>query len=145
MFKHILVPTDGSDITQSAIPTILQFAKDIGAKVTAVHVAPQFHVFTYQTEMLEDTRDQFARDCAAHAKVFLANVEAPARALGLDCDCLLMESDRPHEALIQAADERGCDLIAMASRANRGVKALLLGSETHKVLVNSEIPVLVFR
>lgn len=145
MFKHLLLPIDGSQLSEAAIQKGVQFAKSLNAKVTGFYVMPEFHVFTYRTEMLEDTKEEFARDCRAHADQFLAVIEKAAKAAGVACDTALATSDYPYEAIIKAAEEKSCDLIMMASHGRRGVQGLLLGSETHKVLTHSKIPVLVYR
>jgi nucleotide-binding universal stress UspA family protein len=145
MFKHILLPTDGSKLSEVAIRKGVDFAKSIGAKVTGFHVMPQFHVFTYRTEMLEDTREEFARDSRVHAEKYLALVQEAAKAAGIPCETASIASDHPYEAIIEAAKKRGCDLIMMASHGRKGVQGMLLGSETHKVLTHSRIPVLVYR
>lgn len=145
MFKHLLLPTDGSQLSEAAIHKGVQFAKSINAKVTGFYVLPEFHLFTYRTEMLEDTKEQFARDSRAHAEQFLAVIEKAAKAAGVACDTAFATSDHPHEAIIQAAAEKGCDLIVMASHGRKGVQGILLGSETHKVLTHSTLPVLVYR
>lgn len=145
MFKHLLLPTDGSQLSEAAIQKGVQFAKSINAKVTGFYVMPEFHVFTYRTEMLEDTKEEFAKDCRAHADQFLAVIEKAAKAAGVACDTALATSDHTYEAIIKAAEEKSCDLIMMASHGRRGVQGLLLGSETHKVLTHSKIPVLVYR
>jgi nucleotide-binding universal stress UspA family protein len=145
MFKHILLPTDGSKLSEVAIHKAVDFAKSIGAKVTGFHVIPQFHVFTYRTEMLEDTKEEFARDSRAHAEKYLAVIQDAAKQAGIRCETASTTSDHPYEAIIQAAETRGCDLIMMASHGRRGVQGILLGSETYKVLTHSRIPVLVCR
>jgi nucleotide-binding universal stress UspA family protein len=145
MFKHILLPTDGSDASKSAIRDCIALAKDIGAEVTGLHVMPEFHVFTYQTEMLEDTKEQFARVSIEQAAKYLAEIELAAKEAGVNCDTLYVTSDDPYEAIIKAAQDKRCDLITMASHGRKGVKGLLLGSETQKVLTHSQIPVLVYR
>jgi nucleotide-binding universal stress UspA family protein len=145
MFKHLLLPTDGSELSDVAIKKGVQFAKTINAKITGIHVIPEFHVFTYRTEMLEDTREQYAKDSRAHAQQYLAVIETAAREAGVMCDTAYATSDQPYEVIIKTAVERGCDLIMMASHGRRGVQALLIGSETHKVLTHSKIPVLVYR
>ena len=145
MFKHILIPTDGSQLSQAAIQAGAQFARAINAKVTAFYAMPEFHMLTYQTEMLTDTRQEFAKDCKAHADRFLAVVAQAAKAAGVPCETALQTSDHPYEAIIATAKEKGCDLIMMASHGRSGVQAFLLGSETQKVLTHSGIPVLVFR
>ena len=145
MFKHLLLPTDGSALSEAAVRMGIRFAKSIDAKVTGFHAMPKFRVFTYRTEMLEDTKDEFARDSRAHAQKYLAVVEQAAREAGVTCDTAHATSDHPYEAIIQAAEENGCDLIMMASHGRSGMEGLLLGSETHKVLTHCRIPVLVYR
>jgi len=145
MFKHLLLPTDGSQLSEAAIQSGVQFAKSINAKVTGFYAMPQFHVFTYRTEMLADSKEEFAKDCKAHADRFLGVVLEAPKAAGVPCETALATSDHPYEAIIAMAEEKGCDLIMMASHGRRGVQGFLLGSETHKVLTHSKIPVLVFR
>ena len=145
MYKHLLLPTDGSTISAAAIQTSITFAKGINAKVTGITVTPEYQVFTYQTEMLEDTRQKFAKDSKAHASQYLAVIEEAAKAAGVACEIIHVVSNHPHEAIIKTAKEKGCDLITMASHGRAGVPALLIGSETQKVLAHSRIPVLVFR
>ena len=145
MFKHLLLPTDGSALSKAAIERGLQFAKSMQAKVTGVYVMPQFHVLAYQAEMLADTEQEFAADCKAHAEQYLAVIGQAAREAGVECSTVAAASDHPFEAIIQTAQDRACDLIVMASHGRRGMRGLLLGSETHKVLTHSRIPVLVLR
>ena len=145
MFKHILLPTDGSAASEEAIRKGIQFAKEIGAQVTGFHVTPEFHIFTYQAEMLEDTREEFRKDSEEQARKFLGAIEAAAREACVPCDVAFTASDHPYEALIEAARENKCDLIAMASHGRKGIRGLLMGSETQKVLTHSTLPVLVYR
>ena len=145
MFKHVLLPTDGSELSEAAIKEGVQFAKGVNAKVTGFSVMPEFHVVTYKTEMLEDTKGEFARNSKADADQFLAVVEKTAKAAGVACDVDVATSDNPYEAIIKAAKDKGCDLIMMASHGRKGMQGLLLGSETNKVLTHSKIPVLVYR
>ena len=145
MFKHLLLPTDGSKLSEAAIRKGIEFAKGNHARVTGLSVIPQFHVFTYHTEMLEDTREQYAKDSQAHAEQYLKVIETQARAAGVPCDTVTQTSDHPYEAIIKTARETGCDLIMMASHGRKGVQAALIGSETQKVLTHCEVPVLVYR
>jgi nucleotide-binding universal stress UspA family protein len=145
MFKQILFPTDGSPMSESAMLTCMAFAKSIGARVTALHVMPEFHVLTVNAEMIEDTRDQYLSDTEQRGRQALAVIEAGAREAGVECETVLRRADDPYKEILDVARDRGCDLIAMASHGYRGVKAMLLGSETQKVLVHSMIPVLVLR
>jgi nucleotide-binding universal stress UspA family protein len=145
MFKHVLLPTDGSPQSEAAIQQGIALAKETHARVTGIHVVPEFHVVTYRTDMLEDTREQYAKDSQAKAAKILQSVENAARAAGVKCDTVCTVSDEPYEAIIRTAEEKGCDLIAMASHGHKGIKALLLGSETQKVLTHSHQPVMVLR
>ncbi|TFW18949.1 universal stress protein [Massilia arenosa] len=145
MFRHLLLPTDGSAAAGRALSDALQFARDAGARVTILHVVPEFHVFTYKTDMLEDTRAEFLRDSEAHATRLLEQAAAQARTAGVPCETRMARSDQPHEAITAAAREGGCDLIAMATHGLGGLRGMLIGSVTQKVLSTSLIPVLVYR
>ena len=145
MFKHLLLPTDGSPLSERAVLEGLRLARGSRARITAIHVVPEFHVLTYHVDMLEDNRDEFLADCKRQAEKFLAFVDKAAREEGVLCDTLMRVSDHPYEAIIDVAQSQGCDLIVMASHGQRGAKARLLGSETTKVLTHSAIPVLVYR
>ncbi|MDO9237434.1 MAG: universal stress protein [Aquabacterium sp.] len=145
MFKHVLLPTDGSPQSEAAIQQGIELAKETHARVTGIHVVPEFHVFTYRTDMLEDTREQYAKDSQAKAAKILQSIENAARAAGVPCDTVCVTSDEPYEAIIRTADEQGCDLIAMASHGHKGIKGFLVGSETQKVLTHSHRPVMVLR
>ena len=145
MFKHILLPTDGSPVSETAIRRGVEFARSLGARITGFYVVPEFHVFTYRTSTRPDAQEEVARDARAHADRYLGLIEQTARAAGVDCATAYATGDQPYEAIIKAAGTHGCDVIVMASHGRRGVQGLLLGSETHKVLTHSKIPVLVFR
>ena len=145
MFKHILMPTDGSPLSELAIRKGMEFANSGNARVTGFCVVPAFHVFTYKTEMLEDTEKEYAKDSRAHAEENLAVVAKAAKAAGVQCDTTYVINDRPYEAIVKAAEEKGCDLILMASHGRSGMSGVLLGSETQKVLTHTGIPVLVYR
>jgi nucleotide-binding universal stress UspA family protein len=145
MFKHLLLPTDGSKLSEAAIRKGIELAKDNQARVTGLSVIPEFHVFTYHTEMLEDTREQYAKDSRAHAAQYLQVIERQAREAGVPCDTVTATSDHPYEAIIKTAKDSGCDLIMMASHGRKGLQATLIGSETQKVLTHCDVPVLVYR
>ncbi len=145
MFKHLLLPTDGSGLSEAAVRKGLLLAKEQQARVTALHVVPKFHVLTYHTVMLEDTREEYVAACAAEAQRILAEVVRAAHEQDIVCSAQSATHDHPYEAIIAAAADAGCDLIVMASHGRRGLKGLLLGSETQKVLTHSTIPVLVLR
>ena len=145
MFKRILLPTDGSDASRRAILSGVAFARSIGAEVVGMTAIPEFHTFTADTGMLEQTRDQYEQASRARGQRLLDEVAAAAQDAGVPCNVVQMVSDDPYEAIVSTARDRQCDLIAMASHGRRGIKGVLLGSVTQKVLVHSLIPVLVHR
>jgi len=145
MFKHILLPTDGSELSEAAIQKGIQFAKSINAEVTGFHVILPFHVFSLRMGILEDTKEQYERQSKDQAEQFLGVIKKAAEKAGVTCATDYVTSSHPHEMIIKAAEKKGCDLIMMASHGRRGLQGLLIGSETHKVLTHTKIPVLVFR
>jgi len=145
MFKNILIATDGSELALKAVEHGIALAKSIGAKVTVVTVSLPFHVFTLDPLVVEDTADQYKKRMQDHASKLLGSVAGAAKAAGIACETVQVEHEHPYRAIIDTATSRGCDLITMASHGRRGVSALLLGSETVKVLTHSKIPVLVHR
>jgi nucleotide-binding universal stress UspA family protein len=145
MFKHLLVPTDGSALSDAAIQMAVTLATESGAKVTGLHVIPEFHVLAYGTEMIADTEDQFIQVTRQHADNYLLVVTKAATQAGVECDTVTRNHAHPYEAIISVAAQRSCDLIVMASHGRGGMRALLLGSETLKVLTHCRIPVLVVR
>ena len=145
MFKHLLLPTDGSPLSEAAIKKGVQFAKGINARITGFYVMPELRAFTYRTEMPEEGEEEFAKGGRVDAGQFLAVIERAAKAAGVACDTDVATSGHPYEAIIKAAEEKSCDLIVMASHGRRGVQGALLGSETQKVLTHSKLPVLMYR
>jgi nucleotide-binding universal stress UspA family protein len=145
MYSHILIPTDGSGLSETAVKQGIAFARAVGARATGITVSIPFHVFTFDPVMVSDTAAQYEEECAERAKKYLGFVRDTAAAAGVSCDTLHVVAEHPYEAIINAASERGCDLIFMASHGRRGMAALVLGSETTKVLTHSKIPVLVCR
>jgi nucleotide-binding universal stress UspA family protein len=145
MFKHILVPTDGSAFSEAAIQMAVGLAAVHEAKVTGLHVMPEFHILAYGAQTLIDTEEQFARHAQQHAEAYLAVLDQAAAQANVEFDTIAVTDTRPYEAIIDAATKRSCDLIVMASHGRSGMGALLLGSETQKVLMHSQIPVLVVR
>ena len=145
MFKHILLPTDGSPLSEIAIERGIGLAKTIDARVTGLHVIEPFHLFFGGAEMMNDTQEQYEKESLVHAQKYLDSLTAAAKQAGVSCDCVTEKSSHPYEVIIGAAEKRGCDLIVMASHGRRGIRGLLLGSETIKVLTHTKIPVLVLR
>lgn len=147
MFKHILVPTDGSTLSADAALRAVDFAKATGAKLTFFYAQPEYPAQFFGEGALIDptTPQQFAKAAEAAASEILQQCEAMAKQAGVDCARATETSEVPYEAIINAAQLHGCDLIFMASHGRRGLTGLLLGSETQKVLTHSKIPVLVYR
>ena len=147
MFKHILVPTDGSALSDSTVARAVSFAKETGARITFFYSQPDFPMPIYGEGALIDptTPEQFAKSAASEAEAILGKARSAAEAAGVACDSDTAVNEVPYEAIIDAADRHGCDLIFMASHGRRGIAGLLLGSETQKVLTHSKTPVLVYR
>ena len=147
MFKHILVPSDGSPLSQAAVEKAVAFAKEAGARITFFYAqptppVPYYGVGTGANWRLPDTYNELAK---RQADEILEHAASACRLAGVTCQMLSLTSDVPHTAIIDAATQSGCDLIFMASHGRRGLSALLLGSETTKVLAHASIPVLVYR
>lgn len=145
VYRHILIPTDGSQLSEDAIRQGVALAKSLGAKVTGITVFPPFRVFAAEPMMIPDTPAQYRMDCDALAGKYLGVVEDAAKTAGVPCEVTPLTHEHPYQAIIDTATTKGCDLIFMASHGRRGVAALVLGSETTKVLTHSKIPVLVCR
>jgi nucleotide-binding universal stress UspA family protein len=145
MYKHLLVPTDGSPLSDYAVDQALQLASALGARVTLFTVIEPFHVFALLPEQVADTREAYDRHAKVAADDRLRKAMDKAAAAGVAHETTVSTSEDPHAAIIAAAGSNGCDLIAMASHGRRGVNALVLGSVTAKVLTHSQLPVLVYR
>jgi len=145
MFKHILLPTDGAELSAAAIQQGIRFAKSIGAKVTGLCVMPLQHTVFYHEKISKEALEEVAQRFKEQAETFLAPIENGAKKAGVACDIVYERNDSPYDSIIRVAEQKGCDLIMMASHGRKGVEALLLGSETQKVLTHSKIPVLVYR
>lgn len=148
MFKHLLVPTDGSPLSQLAVGRAVAFAREAGARITFFCAEQPFpSTMYYGMGAIFDahTPVRFHEEVDGVARDILAAAESEAAAAGVECATLALVSAEPYEGIIEAAQRSGCDLIFMASHGRRGVGALLLGSETQKVLTHSTIPVLVYR
>ena len=147
MFKHILVPTDGSKLSVKTIKQAVKFAKSVGAKITGFYATPEFGSTYYGDGYIlrAPSANAYAEASEKQARKCLSTVEVEADVEKVPCEVLHVVSDSPYEAIIEAARKKKCDLIFMASHGRRGLSGLVLGSETHKVLIHSKIPVLVCR
>ncbi|MCL4766664.1 MAG: universal stress protein [Hyphomicrobiaceae bacterium] len=145
MYKHILVPTDGTDLSRHAILCSLELAKAIGARVTVLRVSGKpAHLVVLGleiTDLSEETRARIRREIEDH----FAWVHGEAAARGVACETRRVESEHPWKGIVETADAQGSDLIAMASYGRAGMTAKLIGSETQRVLAHSRVPVLVYR
>ena len=145
VFKQILVPTDGSPLSRLAIEPAIALARSFSAGVTGITVSTPYHVLSADPVMVADTEEQYTRDCAKRAERDLAPIKEATQAAGLQYTGVHAYNDRVHEAIIGTAARNGCDLVVIASHGRKGAGALLLGSETTKVLTHSKVPVLVVR
>ncbi len=145
MYANILIATDGSELAGKAVQDGIALAKRIGAKATVLTVSPPFHIFTTDTQMIEDTPTQYQVRMQKHTEIILVAAASAAHAAGVACETVHVEHEHPYRAIIDTAGSKGCDLIVMASHGRRGISAIVLGSETVKVLTHSKIPVLVHR
>jgi len=149
MFRNILVPTDGTELSRTATLRAVELARKEGAWITFLHVLPERPTSFFGGEggmFVEQTSpEDFDAQVNKEIDVFLADAETAARASDVPFERVIRRGSSPHEAIIAEATARGCDLILMASHGREGMKALVLGSETQKVLANSKIPVLVYR
>lgn len=142
MFKHILVPTDGSDLSGRAVDLALQLAKSVGAKVSGVHVIVHSSSIAHG---LGDTMLPLQNLAKQAAAAFLKEFGERASKSGVPHDAFHVTGESAWEEIVRVATERNCDLICMASHGRRGLGAVLLGSETVKVLTYAKVPVLVSR
>ena len=146
MFKHILIPTDGSELSQKAIRTGVELAKFHGARVTGVHAIPDYHLMVaYEGAFDPITEERIEEEARARANSYLEFIRKSCADAGVACETVCETSDHPHDAILKIADTRHCDLILLHSHGRKGLAAVLLGSETRKVLTYSKIPVMVVR
>ncbi|MBI3700478.1 MAG: universal stress protein [Afipia sp.] len=144
MYRHILLPTDGSDLSRKAIKHGIALAKAVGARVTAIVVSTPFQSLVVDPGAVSKALDQYKALAAEQTAKYLDAVRSDAQGAGVTCSVSCVEHDQPYKAIIDIAQEKGCDLIIMASHGLRGVSAIL-GSETLKVLTHSRVPILVYR
>jgi nucleotide-binding universal stress UspA family protein len=147
MYKHILIPTDGSELSMKAVEHGVHLARALKARVTSITITSLSKLYEIEpasfTELPEEwgykkLMERFANKC-------LDQVKTAALAQDVSCDVMYVEHERPYQAIIDAANNQHCDLIVMASHGRHGISAIVLGSVTVKVLTHSTIPVLVYR
>jgi nucleotide-binding universal stress UspA family protein len=151
MFRHLLVPTDGSDLSDGTIRRAVSFAREAGASITFLHVLanlampPQGSLYGDPVLLDPTVVAKFSQAERSYADELLERARALAEQAGVRCDTAVGDHPVVYEAIIEAATSHGCDLIFMASHGRRGLAGLLLGSETQQVLTHTDLPVLVFR
>ena len=143
MFKHMLVAVDGSTLSDIAYCRAIELARPLRASITAMQVVAHYDVMRLQTAMLQETRERYMQEAYRQAEEYLATIAKEAASAGVTCDTTCVTGDHIFQAIVDEAEARKCDLIVMASHGRRGLQALLIGSETQKVLTHSKIPVLV--
>jgi nucleotide-binding universal stress UspA family protein len=146
MFKNILIPTDGSEQSQRAVQCGIEIAKLHGGRITGIHVIPDYHLLiAYEGAFDPVTEERIEEEAKARADSYLGSIRKACGEAGVQCATVCETSDHPYDAILRAADVNGCDLIVMTSHGRKGLAAVLLGSETRKVLTHAKVPVLVVR
>ena len=140
MYRHILIPTDGSELAERGVAHGLALAKSVGAKVSVIFV---LEPFSEMTGRLREAISSYAKVRKEEATSALDRAANRAREAAVSCETVQVENEQPHQAITAAAQDKGCDLIVMSSHGRGGLSALLVGSVTNKVLTQAKIPVLV--
>src|SRR6516165_264878 len=145
MYRHLLIPTDGSELAERAVTHGVSLAKFVGAKVTVLIVEERVGTVwrTVAEHRLAEITAKYAEEIKKHATSVLDRVANAAKQVGVPCDTVQVQHVQPYEAIIATATDRGCDLIVMASHGCSGLSAMVLGSVTNKVLTHAKTPVLV--
>ncbi len=147
MFRRILVPTDGSELSNKAVDAAISLAKDAGASIVALNVQAEYRPPVVAEVPVGDiySREEYEAGATRVSEKLLGDLAAKAKAVGVEVKQVSQLASSPWETIIKAARDEGCDLIFMASHGRRGMAGLLLGSETQKVLTHCKVPVLVYR
>jgi nucleotide-binding universal stress UspA family protein len=145
MFKQVLIPTDGSPLSNQALEKALDFAHEIGAQATILAVIEPLQVFTVNPAGMEIAYAEYERRANEEADGILADAKEAAKQRLVACHTIKLISSDPSRCIIECAENHNCDIIAMASHGRAGFKAFMLGSVTMKVLAESKVPVLVYR
>ncbi|MGI4814780.1 MAG: universal stress protein [Janthinobacterium lividum] len=144
MFKHILVPTDGSELSARAVEAAIELAKALDARLTAYACVAQYPITPFSEVVVEPPPD-YLEKARAEARLHLEVIEQAARAQGVQCALVVSVQETPAAGIVEAAEQSGCDAIFMASHGRRGLSKLLIGSETERVLSHTSLPVVVYR
>lgn len=144
MYKHILIPTDGSEESNTAVRAGIEFAREAGAKVTLFTAVPEYELPRMEGQGRTISLEEHERRSRAKAQKIFAEALAQARAAGVDCDSDYVLNDRPHVAIVEACKRLGCDAIFMGSSARTGLAGLWHGSESLEVVTHSAVPTVVY-
>ena len=147
MYKHILIPTDGTPVAEKAVDAGIEFAREAGARVTLFTAVPEYRLPSEGALMARQrfvSPQEHERISRQSAGTILAPAMEKARSAGVDAKADHALSDHPSRAIIEAARRNGCDAIFMSSHGRKGISALLHGSQTADVLTHSDIPTLVY-
>ncbi len=142
MYKHMIIPTDGTEAGTRAVEQGLDLARAIGAKVTILTVLQPFHTFTFVADALTETAEVHQQHLEEHVQAD-NRLEEKVRASGVDCTHIRAEHDHLNEAVRRTAEAQGCDLVVMPAHERYGLLGRSLDSETVKLLSHSRLPVLV--
>ena len=147
MYQRILIPTDGSKLSAKAVQTGQQLAELTGAQLVFLNVVPRYPVSYFEGGISVSAGEvgQIEKQWADKAQALVDQLKVKAEARGLKAKAVILRSDLVAETVIACAKKNKCDLIVMASHGRKGIKRLLLGSETTHVLTHSPLPVLVLR
>jgi nucleotide-binding universal stress UspA family protein len=145
MFKTILVPTDGSELSEKAINAAVEFATGVDGRVIGISVAPPYPFSPLSEYSMGENAQVFEEKSRNFAQQYVDKVAEIANKANVRCDKVTALSFSPYEEILKAAKDFQCDVIFMASHGRTGLTRLFVGSETQKVLMHSTIPVLVFR
>lgn len=145
MFKNILVPTDGSELSDKAIRAAIEFAKSNGSRIVALSVAEPYPYSPLADNPFAPDAGAYEEKMKALAQAYVQKVADAAKEAGIATETCVTLSFTPYDEIVKAAAQFHCDVIFMASHGRKGLNKLFIGSETQKVLAHTELPVLVFR
>ena len=145
MFQHILLPTDGSQLSRDTAERAVAFAKAANATITALYAKPVGHTENDGDLVEPVVLERLATGSEGKSKEYLGFIKKLCKDAGVECTALSVVSETPWEAIVNVADDHNCDLIFMSKHGRGSLSSLLLGSETYRVLTHSSIPVLVYR
>lgn len=146
MFKHILLPLDGSELSEHGVEQTIEMAKALGAHITAMHVVRHYRTQETEGYLMPEVsflRERFEQEAQASAAEILQQVKDAADKVGIECDTVVTFGGSPYASIVEQAYASHCDLIVMASHCYKGLARLLHGSQTTKVLTHTTVPVLV--